>query len=68
MWYEALKKIDENSDLSEDHIALSNMAIIRLQRFYGIPASDMAEGRYNDRIIGDPMNGKFNLYHRQIVL
>jgi len=25
---------------------------------YAIPASEMAAGKYKDRIIGDPMNGK----------
>jgi len=31
----------------------------RIQKVYAIPASEMVAGRYKDRIIGDPMDGKF---------
>lgn len=34
--------------------------MIRLQRFYAIPASDMSEGRLDDKIIGARMDGKLN--------
>lgn len=62
----ALKNMDEH--LSDDHITLASLGLRRIQQFYGIPASDMAAGRYNDQIIGDEMNGKFKLFNIIIYL
>ncbi|XP_026811721.1 prolyl 4-hydroxylase subunit alpha-2-like [Rhopalosiphum maidis] len=53
---EALREIDEHKDLSGNHILLVYQAMRRLQRFYAIPASDMSEGRFNNKIIGDKMD------------
>lgn len=55
---------DEHKYLSENHIILSYRGFRRLQRFYGIPASDMAVGRYNGRIIGDKINGNSCFFHQ----
>lgn len=52
-----LKNIIGHYVISEDQILDSHFAIRRLQRFYMIPVSDMAEGRRNDRIVGDRMDG-----------
>ncbi|XP_060842511.1 prolyl 4-hydroxylase subunit alpha-2-like [Rhopalosiphum padi] len=53
---EALREIDENKDLSGNHILLAHQAMRRLQIFYAIPTSDMSEGRFNNKIIGDKMD------------
>jgi hypothetical protein len=37
---------------------LAHQAMRRLQKFYVIPTSDMSEGRFNNKIIGDKMDGK----------
>lgn len=52
-----LKTIDVRNDLSEDQILNVYKAMRRLQRFYMIPASDMAAGRHNNRNVGDQMDG-----------
>ncbi|CAI6369320.1 unnamed protein product [Macrosiphum euphorbiae] len=53
---EALKDIDDHKDLSGDHILWAHRALRRLQLFYAIPASDMSEGRMNEKVIGDRMD------------
>lgn len=53
----ALNDIDENKDLSGDHILYAYQAVRRLQMFYELRASDVAAGKYNDRVIGDPLDG-----------
>jgi len=54
----ALKDIDEQKDLSDDHIILwAHRSLRRLQLFYAIPTSDMSEGRINEKVIGDRMDG-----------
>lgn len=52
------KNIGEEKIVSELDLKLMCRTLRRLQRMYEIPASDMAEGRYKDRIIGDQINGK----------
>ncbi|XP_022182993.1 prolyl 4-hydroxylase subunit alpha-2-like isoform X2 [Myzus persicae] len=53
---EALHHIDKHKDLSGDHVLWAHQALRRLQLFYAIPASDMAAGRINEKIIGDRMD------------
>lgn len=45
--------------IDDDDITSASQGLRRVQQFYQIPASHMAAGRYNDRIIGDEINGKF---------
>lgn len=57
-----LKKVNENKEISGDQILYAYKAMRRLQKFYMIRASDMAEGRRNDRIVGDPMDGTYVIF------
>jgi len=41
---------------------LSAQGLRRIQRFYDIPASEMAAGRFVDRVIGDEMNGNYKVF------
>ncbi|VVC31298.1 Hypothetical protein CINCED_3A015630 [Cinara cedri] len=53
----ALEKVDKNNGtITDNYINLVYQGIRRVQKFYAIPASDMAAGRRDDQIIGDPMN------------
>ncbi|VVC31299.1 Prolyl 4-hydroxylase, alpha subunit,Oxoglutarate/iron-dependent dioxygenase,Prolyl 4- [Cinara cedri] len=54
----ALKKIDQHKDLSGDHMLLACGGLRRLQRFYEIPAFEMAAGKFNDRIIGNQLDAR----------
>uniref|UniRef100_A0A2S2QN67 Prolyl 4-hydroxylase subunit alpha-2 n=1 Tax=Sipha flava TaxID=143950 RepID=A0A2S2QN67_9HEMI len=54
---EVLNKIDEHKDFIRDYIYIIFQSLRRLQRFYGVIASDMAANRsYDDIIFGDPFN------------
>ncbi|VVC41056.1 Prolyl 4-hydroxylase, alpha subunit,Oxoglutarate/iron-dependent dioxygenase,Prolyl 4- [Cinara cedri] len=52
----AFKKIGIKKKLSGDTVTLALQGLKRIQRFYEIPASEMANGRHNNRIIGDQLN------------
>lgn len=54
-----IKQFDEQQEISEFNVKSAYRSLRRIQKVYLIPASDMAAGRYKDRIIGDPMDGKF---------
>jgi len=61
-----IKQFDEEKAISEFNIQSAYRSLRRIQKVYSIPASDMAAGRYKDRTIGDPMDGKF--YASDLVL
>jgi len=54
-----IKQFDEQKSISEFNMQSVYRSLKRIQKVYAIPASEMATGRYKDRIIGDPMDGKF---------
>ncbi|KAE9544664.1 hypothetical protein AGLY_000206 [Aphis glycines] len=53
---EVFKQFEEHKAISELNIQSAYRALRRIQKVYAIPASDMAVGKYKDRIIGDPMD------------
>ncbi|CAH1713702.1 unnamed protein product [Aphis gossypii] len=53
---EVFKQFEEYKAISELNIQSAYRALRRIQKVYAIPASDMAVGKYKDRIIGDPMD------------
>ncbi|VVC31294.1 Hypothetical protein CINCED_3A000530 [Cinara cedri] len=54
---DALKIINSDKDLSGDHVIFAIKGLVRLQKFYEIPVSDMVAGRHKGRNIGDQLNG-----------
>jgi len=54
-----ITQFDEQKSISEFNMQSAYRSLKRIQKVYAIPASEMAAGRYKDRIIGDPMDGKF---------
>lgn len=54
-----ITEFDEQKAISEFNIQSAHRSLRRIQRVYMVPASDMAAGRYKDRTIGDPMDGRF---------
>ncbi|VVC31293.1 Hypothetical protein CINCED_3A000530 [Cinara cedri] len=53
---DALKIINSDKDLSGDHVIFAIKGLVRLQKFYEIPVSDMVAGRHKGRNIGDQLN------------
>lgn len=53
---EVFKQFKEYKAISELNIQSAYRSLRRIQKVYAIPASDMAVGKYKDRIIGDPMD------------
>lgn len=52
--------MNDSKTVTDFDTILAFQGIRRLQRFYTIFASDMAEGRYNDRSVGDPLDCKLS--------
>lgn len=53
-----LNIIDNNRVVNENDITLASSGLRRLQMFYDIPAIDMAAGFYDERNIGDELDGE----------
>jgi len=56
-----INQFDEHKAVSEFNMQSAYRSLRRIQKVYAIPASDMAAGRYKDRTIGDPMDGKLKV-------
>lgn len=57
----ALSKIDKHKSVDDNDVRLASRGLRRIQIFYKIPVSDLAAGKYKDRVVGDQMSGRCQL-------